>query len=120
MGSALLSRPTDEAVACSQVPGSRRPGQSRHWLALGVNEVFQMLADRSDITQVMVCLQEAAEEFFGRRASDLMDPRHPNPLPDPCEDCQDGLFDGEASLARRKRKPRWNSLPLPSRKCLLL
>src|ERR1035441_6358963 len=36
-----------------------------------------MLADRSGIAQVMVCLHEAAEEFFGRRASHLVDLRRP-------------------------------------------
>jgi hypothetical protein len=32
-----------------------------------------MLADRPGITQVMVCLHETAEEFFGCRAPDLVD-----------------------------------------------
>jgi hypothetical protein len=32
-----------------------------------------MLADRPGMTQVMVYLHEAAEEFFGRRAPDLVD-----------------------------------------------
>ena len=53
--------------------GSRRPGQSSHRLALSVNQIFQMLADRPGITQVMVCLHEAAEEFSGRRAPHLVD-----------------------------------------------
>jgi hypothetical protein len=37
----------------------------------------------------------------------------------PCDRCQSNPFDFESNLARMKEPPRWNSLPLPARKCLI-
>ena len=36
-----------------------------------------------------------------------------------CDGCREEFFNPEARIARRKKQKRWNSLPEPTRKCLL-
>ena len=54
MDAAAFSRPADKAVPAADMPGGRRPGQTAYRPLTGENDVFQMLAHRLAVTQIVI------------------------------------------------------------------
>src|SRR5450759_5106790 len=67
----FLGGPADEAVALAQVAGRRTPRRTGDRAAVGEYHVFQMLADRLGIAEVMMLLHQAIEQWLVRRTSHL-------------------------------------------------
>jgi hypothetical protein len=67
-----IRRPADIAIAAAQVSRRRREGQAGDRLILGRDEVFQMLANRLRVAQIVVLLDQAVEEPFARRPPYLL------------------------------------------------
>ncbi len=70
----------------------------------------RVLGDVDDVrtlTRRQRHLVRSVYQFFEKRASCG------------CDECREEFFNPEARIARRKKQKRWNSLPVPARKCLL-
>jgi len=53
--------PTNEAISTTDMPWSRRPGETRHWPISQKNNVLQVFAHWLAITKVMVMFDQAIE-----------------------------------------------------------
>ena len=68
-----LPRPADETVPRSQVARRRGPGEPGNGPILCIDQVFQVLAYRLGVTEVVVGLEQGVKEFLFRSAADLSD-----------------------------------------------
>ena len=70
---ARFAGPADKPIAAAQAMRSRRPGQRGHELLVTVDQVFQMLADRLGVTQIVMLLNQVVKERFPRSSPDLLE-----------------------------------------------
>ena len=72
--SALWARPANKPITRTQVSRRRRSGQGRNGAVFAINQVFQMLAHRLGIAQIVILFHEPIEGRFGLRATDFDKP----------------------------------------------
>src|SRR5512135_1780185 len=73
MSPALFLRPANELVPWSQMPRGRRPRHTGNRRSPRIDQVLEVLTDRLGVGQVMMGLDQTAEEFLLRSAAHLPD-----------------------------------------------
>ena len=73
MAAARRGAPADEAIADPERARGRSPREARHRAIAGDDEVFQVLADRLLIAQIVILREQAVEERLVGRPADLME-----------------------------------------------
>ena len=63
--------PADEGVPGTDMIGGRGKGQASNWTIICIGDIFQMLAHRLTVAEIMKLMDKAVEQFFSGALSDL-------------------------------------------------
>src|SRR5260370_36816164 len=72
MGFASFGSPADKTVGACKMAHRRRPAQAGNRLPFGVHQVLQMFSRRLCVTEVVILLDEAVEEWLLHCAARLL------------------------------------------------
>ena len=97
----FFGRPTNKAVTAANMTRRRGKGNTGHHCSKGKDQILEVCPNRLAISQVVILLDEAVEQFLGGCSSHLPDPKGPYPGKRPFKGgLINGCFGGLLSLGK--------------------